>query len=48
MFEEDVGWDLEKYIGDEKHSKAGIVLCACQLQVFLEAEDGSIGDVRAM
>ena len=48
MFEEDVGWDLEKYIGDEEHSKACIVLCACQLQVFLEAEDGCIGDVRAV
>lgn len=39
LLKNDVGWDLQNYIGDEENSEAGIVFRSLQLQVFQEAED---------
>ena len=47
-FQQDVGRDLEKNVGNEEDGERDIGLVAFEMQVFRQAEREGIGDVDAV
>jgi len=48
LLQEEVGWDFEQDIRNEEDGEGGVVFIIDEVQLFLETEDGCIGDVYSI